>query len=50
LDSSGGQPGFVCSTTFKEIEHGEEKGEKRRQEKEEEESIKKEKEVIENGW
>src|SRR5258708_20691390 len=33
------EPGFFCSTTLKEIEHGEEKSEKRRKEKEEEESI-----------
>src|SRR5256712_2242412 len=37
--------GLFCSTTLKEIEHGEEKSEKRRKEKEEEESITKKKEV-----
>jgi len=36
LDSPEQLAGFVCSITFKEIENGEEKSEKRRQEKEEE--------------
>src|SRR5882672_9738379 len=40
--------GLLCSTTLKEIEHGEEKSEKRRKEKEEEESITK-KEIVEKS-
>src|SRR6267143_1690937 len=42
------EPGLLCSTTLKEIEHGEEKSEKRRKEKEEEESITK-KEIVEKS-
>jgi hypothetical protein len=43
LDSPGASPELVSSTTFKEIENGEEESEKRRQEKEEEEITKEEK-------